>query len=151
MARPPEPEKRRELAMEAVRVLARLGLSTPMSRVADELGVKRPTLHYHFPSRAHRRLDGPAHDDARGPRAGAPVLVGPPPRSAQNRKEERQKEMNGTAFPESGLGKDEIMSALGRARAHDLKSDGTAFAFVYEPGDEARAISREAFAACMGA
>ncbi|MBK7580822.1 MAG: helix-turn-helix transcriptional regulator [Myxococcales bacterium] len=41
------------MARDAVAVLARLGLGTPMSRLADELGVKRPTLHYHFPSRAH--------------------------------------------------------------------------------------------------
>jgi AcrR family transcriptional regulator len=53
MARPPEPKKHAELAREAVDVLARLGLDLPMSRLADELGVKRPTLHYHFPSRGH--------------------------------------------------------------------------------------------------
>ena len=53
MARPAEPEKRQELARDAVAVLARLGMSTPMTRLADELGIKRPTLHYHFPSRAH--------------------------------------------------------------------------------------------------
>lgn len=53
MARPPEPKKRADLAREAVDALARLGLDVPMSRLADELGIKRPTLHYHFPSRAH--------------------------------------------------------------------------------------------------
>lgn len=53
MARPAEPEKRLEIARDAVAVLARLGLGTPMSRLADELGVKRPTLHYHFPTRGH--------------------------------------------------------------------------------------------------
>lgn len=53
MARPSEPEKRLEMARDAVSVLARLGLGTPMSRLADELGVKRPTLHYHFPTRGH--------------------------------------------------------------------------------------------------
>jgi glutamate/tyrosine decarboxylase-like PLP-dependent enzyme len=31
-----------------------------------------------------------------------------------------------------------------------LKIDGSAFAFVYDAGDEARAVAREAFAACMG-
>jgi AcrR family transcriptional regulator len=41
------------MARNAVDVLARLGLGTPMSRLADELGVKRPTLHYHFPTRGH--------------------------------------------------------------------------------------------------
>ncbi|MBI3204693.1 MAG: TetR/AcrR family transcriptional regulator [Myxococcales bacterium] len=41
------------MARDAVSVLARLGLGTPMSRLADELGVKRPTLHYHFPTRGH--------------------------------------------------------------------------------------------------
>jgi len=53
MARPSEPEKRLEMARDAVGVLARLGLGTPMSRLAEELGVKRPTLHYHFPTRGH--------------------------------------------------------------------------------------------------
>lgn len=53
MARPSEPEKRLEMARDAVGVLARLGLGTSMSRLADELGVKRPTLHYHFPTRGH--------------------------------------------------------------------------------------------------
>lgn len=53
MARPPEPEKRLELARQAVTVLAREGLDLPMSRLADELGIKRPTLLYHFPTRSH--------------------------------------------------------------------------------------------------
>ncbi len=53
MARPSEPEKKAELARDAVDVFARLGFDVPMSRLADELGVKRPTLLYHFPSRGH--------------------------------------------------------------------------------------------------
>lgn len=53
MARPAEHEKRQDLARRAVDVLAREGFDVPMSRVADELGVKRPTLLYHFPTRAH--------------------------------------------------------------------------------------------------
>ncbi len=53
MARPSEPEKRLELARQAVDVLARLGLDLPMARLADELGVKRPSLLYHFPTRGH--------------------------------------------------------------------------------------------------
>jgi len=51
MARPAEPEKRLELARQAVGVFARLGMDVPMSTLADELGVKRPTLLYHFPTR----------------------------------------------------------------------------------------------------
>ncbi len=53
MARPPEPEKRLDLARRAVDVFARDGFDVPMSRIADELGIKRPTLLYHFPTRAH--------------------------------------------------------------------------------------------------
>ncbi|MFO0613999.1 MAG: TetR family transcriptional regulator [Polyangiaceae bacterium] len=53
MARPAEPEKKADLAREAIDVFARLGFDVPMSKLADELGVKRPTLLYHFPSRAH--------------------------------------------------------------------------------------------------
>ena len=53
MARPAEPEKRQELARRAVEVFARRGFDAPMSHIADELGVKRPTLLYHFPTRAH--------------------------------------------------------------------------------------------------
>jgi TetR/AcrR family transcriptional regulator len=53
MARPSEPEKRHELARRAVDIFARHGMDVPMSRIADELGMKRPTLLYHFPTRAH--------------------------------------------------------------------------------------------------
>ncbi len=53
MARPAEPEKRQELARRAVEVFARRGFDAPMSHIADDLGIKRPTLLYHFPTRAH--------------------------------------------------------------------------------------------------
>jgi AcrR family transcriptional regulator len=52
MARPPEPEKRLELAREAVQVLEREGLDISTSRLAEALGLNRSTLLYHFPSRA---------------------------------------------------------------------------------------------------
>ena len=53
MARPSEPEKRRELARHAVEVLQREGVDMSMSQLADALDVKRPTLLYHFPSKSH--------------------------------------------------------------------------------------------------
>lgn len=53
MARPPEPDKRRELARRAARVLEREGLEIPVSRLAEALDVKRPTLLYHFPTYGH--------------------------------------------------------------------------------------------------
>src|SRR5687768_11359078 len=53
MARPADPEKRLELARKAVEILSTSGLDMPMSQLADALGVKRPTLLYHFPSRGH--------------------------------------------------------------------------------------------------
>ena len=53
MARPPEPEKRRELARRAVAVLAMEGLDVSMRRVAERLEIKRPTLLYHFPTKGH--------------------------------------------------------------------------------------------------
>jgi AcrR family transcriptional regulator len=52
MARPPEPEKRRELARRAVSVLQREGVDVSMSRLAQALDLKRPTLLYHFASQA---------------------------------------------------------------------------------------------------
>lgn len=52
-------------------------------------------------------------------------------------------------FPENGQSRDEILALLRDARTRDLKSDGHAFAFVYDAGAETRAITREAFAACM--
>jgi len=55
-----------------------------------------------------------------------------------------------TAFPESGQRREDILAALADTRARDLKSDGRAFAFIYDAGAEARAIARDAFAACMG-
>ncbi len=52
MARPPDPERRRELAHRAVQVLEREGIALSMTALADALGVKRPTLLYHFPTKA---------------------------------------------------------------------------------------------------
>ena len=53
MARPPEHEKRRELARQATKVLQREGLDVSISRLAEALEIKRPTLLYHFPTKAH--------------------------------------------------------------------------------------------------
>lgn len=53
MARPAEHEKRAELAREAVEVLQREGVELSMAALADALDVKRPTLLYHFPTKAH--------------------------------------------------------------------------------------------------
>jgi len=53
MARPPDTEKRRELARRAVAVMQREGVDVPMSRLAEALELKRPTLLYHFPTRGH--------------------------------------------------------------------------------------------------
>ena len=53
MARPPDTEKRRELARRAVAVMQHEGVDVPMSRLAEALELKRPTLLYHFPTRGH--------------------------------------------------------------------------------------------------
>jgi glutamate/tyrosine decarboxylase-like PLP-dependent enzyme len=53
------------------------------------------------------------------------------------------------SFPETGLSRDEVLAALTQTRVQDLKSDGRAFAFIYDPGEQAREVAREAFAACM--
>jgi len=53
MARPPEPQKRLDLARAAVSVLQEKGTGVSMAELADELGIKRPTLLYHFPTKAH--------------------------------------------------------------------------------------------------
>jgi len=52
MARPADPDKRRELARRAAIVLEREGLEISVARLADALEVKRPTLLYHFPTYA---------------------------------------------------------------------------------------------------
>ena len=52
-------------------------------------------------------------------------------------------------FPEKGAAREEILERLGAQKQGDLASDGRAFAFVYDAGDELRALAREAFAACM--
>lgn len=54
-----------------------------------------------------------------------------------------------SAFPQHGRKREEILAALTDHRARDLASDGRAFAFVYDPGEEARELAREAFSACM--
>jgi AcrR family transcriptional regulator len=53
MARPADTEKRRDLARRAVEILRAEGLSISNSRLAEALEMKRPTLLYHFPTRAH--------------------------------------------------------------------------------------------------
>ncbi len=50
MARPRDTEKTRELAQRAVAILERRGLTLPAEQLARELGIKRPTLLYHFPT-----------------------------------------------------------------------------------------------------
>ncbi|MCB9596782.1 MAG: TetR/AcrR family transcriptional regulator [Sandaracinaceae bacterium] len=52
MARPKDRKKRRDLARRAVEALQKLGLEATMTQVAAELEVKRPTLLYHFPTKA---------------------------------------------------------------------------------------------------
>jgi AcrR family transcriptional regulator len=52
VARPIEVDKKHALAREAVAVLEKRGLETSMAELADALGVKRPTLLYHFPTKA---------------------------------------------------------------------------------------------------
>jgi AcrR family transcriptional regulator len=53
MGRPIDIEKRRELGQRAVEVLREEGLDISNARLAEALEIKRPTLLYHFPSRAH--------------------------------------------------------------------------------------------------
>jgi len=54
-----------------------------------------------------------------------------------------------SALPEKGMSRDDVLAALTEQRAQDLKSNGSAFAFVYDAGESLRAVAREAFAACM--
>jgi AcrR family transcriptional regulator len=53
MARVPDLEKRRDLCRRAARVLEEEGLQISSARLADALGIKRPTLLYHFPTHSH--------------------------------------------------------------------------------------------------
>jgi glutamate/tyrosine decarboxylase-like PLP-dependent enzyme len=53
-------------------------------------------------------------------------------------------------FPEDGLARPQILAALADMRAKDPVVDGRAFAFIYDAGDDARAVARDAFTACMG-
>lgn len=55
-----------------------------------------------------------------------------------------------STFPEVGHARDVVLGALADRRTRDLESDGRAFAFVYDPGEDAKAVAREAFTACMG-
>ncbi len=52
MARPVDLEKRADLGRRALDALQQLGLEASMTQLADAVGVKRPTLLYHFPSRS---------------------------------------------------------------------------------------------------
>lgn len=53
MARPRDTDKTRDLALRAAAVLERDGLTISAEHLARELGVKRPTLLYHFPTHGH--------------------------------------------------------------------------------------------------
>jgi AcrR family transcriptional regulator len=53
MARPRDTEKTRDLAQRAAAVLERDGLTISTEHLARELGIKRPTLLYHFPTHGH--------------------------------------------------------------------------------------------------
>lgn len=52
MARPADPAKKLEIARDAVAVLQREGVDLSMAALADALDLKRPTLLYHFPTKA---------------------------------------------------------------------------------------------------
>ncbi len=58
--------------------------------------------------------------------------------------------MTRNAFPTQKKSREEILAALADLKSADLRSDGRAFAFVYDAGAEARELVREAYAACMG-
>lgn len=53
MSRTVEVERKQQLASAAVDVLQREGVDVSMAQLADALGIKRPTLLYHFPTKAH--------------------------------------------------------------------------------------------------
>jgi sphinganine-1-phosphate aldolase len=57
--------------------------------------------------------------------------------------------MTNQAFPDKGKAADAILAGIADQKSHDLQSDGHAFAFVYDAGDEVRQLARKAFAACM--
>lgn len=50
MARPKDPDKRIGLALQAIEILEREGVEISVEQLASEMGIKRPTLLYHFPS-----------------------------------------------------------------------------------------------------
>lgn len=52
MPRPPDLQRKHELARRAVALLEREGLDLSTATLADRLGVKRPTFLYHYPTRA---------------------------------------------------------------------------------------------------
>lgn len=57
--------------------------------------------------------------------------------------------MTNDVFPEQGLTDDAIFDRLDAMTANDIPHDGSAFAFVYDAGKEAKEIARRAFAKCM--
>ena len=57
--------------------------------------------------------------------------------------------MTARAFPDRGKSRDEVLAALNDHKARDLSSDGRAFAFVYDDGEESRELARDAYARCM--
>ena len=52
--------------------------------------------------------------------------------------------MTTRAFPDRGKSRDDVLAALTDHKARDLATDGRAFAFVYDSGEETRKLAREA-------
>ncbi len=52
-------------------------------------------------------------------------------------------------FPLKGEDSDHVLAELTAHTARDLPRDGRAFAFIYDAGEQHRALARDAFAACM--
>ncbi len=53
------------------------------------------------------------------------------------------------SFPEKGRSREDVLAALGDQCSQDLKSNGRAFAFVYDAGAPLRELAREAYGSCM--
>ena len=50
MARPKDPQKRINLALQAIEILEREGIEISVEQLASQMKIKRPTLLYHFPT-----------------------------------------------------------------------------------------------------
>src|SRR5262245_10644271 len=99
-------------------------------------------------AKARRRRQG--REKRRAHRRGRGRLLGRPARAPRQPGLAPDPLAVSVRIPERGVPREEVLARLERFREHDLPwRDGRTFAYVYDPGREAEAVIKEAFASYL--